>query len=258
MKKCILILGVILITFLSLLSVPSQIAIAANTSREINADKSAPTGDHNISYPQISIRTNRTPERTNINEIIKIADNEAAKFPIEEQDQRAQAVFKVLTSHFGSGSLGHAWVIIFNSNQPGDYTSYGFHDKYGFVKNGTASDQNDRPNRKFNVSLTVPLKNSEETQSNLEKNVIPNLITQSNIVATAMGLPTNGISGVYTPINNCSWFAGNVWNTIVDDQLVFEQEFDGSAHAYNWGMPFLNHITRIGDPGMIAESIAKK
>lgn len=43
-----------------------------------------------------------------------------------------------LTSFFGSGQLGHSWVIIFNSDKPGDYTSYGFHDKYGFVKNGTA------------------------------------------------------------------------------------------------------------------------
>ncbi|GFO51679.1 hypothetical protein ikelab_09540 [Lactococcus garvieae] len=51
---------------------------------------------------------------------------------IEEQDQRAQAVLKELTSYFGSGSLKHDWVIIFNSDQPGDYTSYGFHDKYDF------------------------------------------------------------------------------------------------------------------------------
>lgn len=224
--------------------------------REINADKSAPTGQHAISYPQISIRTNRTPDRTNLDEIVEIADNAAAQFPIEDQAHRSEEVFKKLTSYFGSGTLGHAWIIIFNSDKDGDYTSYGFHDKYGFVKNGTGGGTNDRPDRKFNISLTVPLKNLEETQSNLEQNVIPNLIIQSNIVANAMGLPTNEVSGVYTPINNCSWFAGNVWNAIKDEPLVFEQDFDGAAHAYNWGMPFLNDVTSIGDPGMIAESIA--
>lgn len=252
--------GLSLIITMGLISIYPQ-TTSALSIREmgINANKSAPTGDHNISYPQISIRTNRTPERTNLDEIVQRADGVASQFPIEEQEQRAQAVFKELASYFGSGSLGHAWVIIFNSDQPGDYTSYGFHDKYGFVKNGTAGDKNDRPDRRFNVSLTVPLKNPKETQSNLEENVIPNLIAQSNMVATAMGLPNNAVSGVYTPINNCSWFAGYVWNAIIkDEQLVFEQEFDGSAHAYNWGMPFLNEVTRIGDPGMIAESISEK
>lgn len=254
--KWITILGLLLITTIGLLSVPPKTVSAS--VRDINADKSAPTGDHSISYPQISIRTNRTPKRTNLDEVVERADDAAAQFPIEDQEQRAQAVFNELTSFFGSGQLGHSWVIIFNSDKPGDYTSYGFHDKYGFVKNGTAGDQNDRPDRQFNVALTVPLKNAEETQENLEKNVIPALITQSNMVATAMGLPTNEVSGVYTPVNNCSWFAGNVWNAATGDSLTFEQEFDGSAHAYNWGMPFLNDVTRIGDPGMIAESIAKK
>lgn len=257
-QKWITMLGALLIIVLGLLSLQPQYAKAASIERGINADKSAPTGDHSISYPQISIRTNRTPERTNLDEIVRRADNAAAQFPIEDQAHRAQAVFEELSSYFGSGSLGHAWVIIFNSDKTGDYTSYGFHDKYGFVKNGTAGDQNDRPDRKFNVSLTMPLNNPEETQANLENNVIPSLIEQSNIVAMAMGLPTNEVSGVYTPINNCSWFAGNVWNAIQDEKLVFEQDFDGSDHAYNWGMPFLNSVTRIGDPGMIAESISQK
>ncbi|MGV9036658.1 hypothetical protein ACN9TC_13485 [Lactococcus lactis] len=60
-----------------------------------------------------------------------------------------------------------------------------------------------------------------------------------------------------TPISNCSCFAGNVWNAATGDSLVFEQDFDGAAHADNWGMPFLSSITEIADPGMSAESIAK-
>lgn len=111
----------------------------------------------------------------------------------------------------------------------------------------------------FNVALTVTLKNSEKAQVNLEENVIPSLIAQSNNVVTAMSLPNNEISGIYTPpINNCSWFVVNVWNAVTDEQLVFAQEFNVSAHAYNWGMPFLNGVTRIGDLGMIAESISEK
>lgn len=75
---------------------------------------------------------------------------------------------------------------------------------------------------------------------------ISNLIAQSNMGATAMGLSINEVSGTYTSINNCSWFVGNVWNAVTDEQLVFEQEFNGSNHAYNWRMPFLNDVARIG------------
>lgn len=120
-------LGLLLLTTICLLSVPS-LNVSAEV-RGIKTDKSAPTGDPSINYPQISIRTNRTPDWTNLDEIIQRADDAAEQFPIEEQEQWAQAVFKELTYYFGSGSLGHAWVIIFNSNQSDDYTSYGFRDK---------------------------------------------------------------------------------------------------------------------------------
>lgn len=55
--------------------------------REINADKSAPTGDSSISYPQISIRTSRTLERKNLDEIVERADDAAAQFPNKAQKQ---------------------------------------------------------------------------------------------------------------------------------------------------------------------------
>lgn len=227
------------------------------SERGINADKSAPTGDPNVSYPQISIRTNRTPERTNLNEVVKRANSAAEQYPIEDKENRSKAVLKELTEYFGSGSLGHAWIIIFNSNKPGDCTTYGYHEGYGFVKNGTAGDQNDRPDRKFNVVRTLPLDPNKQPEE-LEKTIIPALNQESAYTAQLMGLPVaNPLNGAYTPINNCSWFAGKLWNYVTEDGLNFEQDFDGAEHADYWGMPVLNAIKTIADPGMIAESISK-
>ena len=255
LKLLMLTCGTLLLTTV-LFALPLQ--ASAGTLTGINPDKSVPTGDPNVSYPQISIRTNRTPERTDLNDVISRADKAASQFPSDDQADRSKAVLAELTSYFGSGQLGHAWIIIFNSNKEGDYTSYGYHEGYGFVKNGTAGDTNDRPDRMFNVSKTLPLKNAEETEKNLETKVIPELNKTSVQFANAMGItvekPENG---AYTPISNCSWFAGNVWNAATGDSLIFEQDFDGAAHADNWGMPFLSSITKIADPGMIAESIAE-
>lgn len=228
------------------------------SEKGINADKFAPTGDPKVSYPQISIRTNRTPQRTNLNEVIKRANNAAEKYPIEDKENRAKAVLEELTNYFGSGNLGHAWIIIFNSDKPGDSTTYGYHRDYGFVKNGTAGDQNDRPDRKFNVSKTIPLNDPNMQAEELEKTIIPDLNKQSILVAQIMGLPINNpLNGAYTPINNCAWFAGNLWNYATKDKLNFEQNFNGFEHADFWGMPFLNKIDTIADPGMIAENIFK-
>ncbi|WP_238565714.1 hypothetical protein WH390_04230 [Candidatus Arsenophonus nilaparvatae] len=40
----------------------------------LTPDKYAPIGDPTIGYPQLCIRTNRTAERTNLDEVIKILD----------------------------------------------------------------------------------------------------------------------------------------------------------------------------------------
>lgn len=80
--KWLAILGVLLITTIGLLSVPPKTVSAS--AIDINADRSALTGDHSISYQQISIRTNRTPERTNFDQIVQRADDAAAQFPIED------------------------------------------------------------------------------------------------------------------------------------------------------------------------------
>lgn len=77
----------LLITTIGLLNVSPK--TVSETVGDINAAKSAPTGDHSISYPLISIRINRTPE---------LADDADAKLPIEDQEERAEAVFNELTS----------------------------------------------------------------------------------------------------------------------------------------------------------------
>ncbi|SPP32276.1 hypothetical protein ARAF_2317 [Arsenophonus endosymbiont of Aleurodicus floccissimus] len=40
----------------------------------VTPNKYAPIGDPTIGYPQLCIRTNRTAERINLNEVIKILD----------------------------------------------------------------------------------------------------------------------------------------------------------------------------------------
>lgn len=48
---------------------------------------------------------------------------------------------EALVTIFGSGDLGYAWIIIFNSDKKGDYTSYAYDADLGFVKNAD-SDNN--------------------------------------------------------------------------------------------------------------------
>ncbi|WP_216640181.1 hypothetical protein [Aeromonas sp. CA23] len=222
----------------------------------IQSDKYAPTGDVNVEYPQLCIRTNRTPERTDIEEVVDAANKVADQFPIEDKENRAKAVTEALTKIFGSGSFGHTWILFFNSNNQGDSTTYGYHEGYGYVKNGTGSGTNDSPERKFHVQHCVPLSNPDKQPAQLEKTVIPALNKASADIANIMGIPVPDPSkGAYTPINNCAWFAGNLWNYATDEQFIYEQEFNGAAHADYWGMPFLNAVETISDPGMVAETI---
>ncbi|OEG18622.1 hypothetical protein BCR23_13360 [Enterococcus quebecensis] len=226
------------------------------SSRAIQNDKYEPTGNQDVRYPQIVIRTNRTPERTDMNDVIKKADTAADQYPFEDKENRAKAVTQELTKEFGSGRFGHTWIIIFNSNKKGDATTYGYHEKYGFVKNGTAGDRNDNPERKFHVERVLPLDENMTTEK-LEKEIIPALNEQSAEVGKIMGIPIeNPSNGAYTPINNCAWFAGNVWNSATNNGLLFTQNFDGVTHGNYWGMPFLSMVKEIADPGMVAESLA--
>ncbi|HGJ5889838.1 MAG TPA: hypothetical protein ACHBZA_00325 [Arsenophonus apicola] len=74
----------------------------------VTPDKYAPIGDPTVGYPQLCIRTNRTAERTNLDEVIKILDAAADQYPIHEKEKRAKVVMEALVTIFSSGNLGHA------------------------------------------------------------------------------------------------------------------------------------------------------
>ncbi|HDR7711202.1 TPA: hypothetical protein QCX89_003207 [Bacillus cereus] len=255
LKSFMLVGAILLIStlFLGLTSVSAQ-ANLDYSAKSLKPDKYEPTGDPSIGYPQMVIRTNRTAERTNFEEVIQKANQVANQYPTNDKENRAKAVTKELNKMFGSGAFGHTWIIFFNSPKKGDYTSYGYHAGLGFVKNG----KNDSPERKFHLERVLPMKDTSKYPDQLEKTIISNLNKQSAEIAKIMGIPVNDPNnGAYTPINNCTWFAGNLWNYATNDNLVFEQDFDGASHADDWGMPFLNMINKVGDPGMVAESIAQ-
>ncbi|TBL64532.1 hypothetical protein [Hafnia paralvei] len=222
----------------------------------IDADKYQPTGDESVGYPQICIRTNRTAERTDMKPIIEKAVSIGKKYPWSEKYTIIKEVFKVLGSDFGGGAFGHSWIIHFNSPTPGDYISYAFHEGYGFVKNNTY----DTAERKFHLQRCIKLNNNVITPSLIEEKLIPKLIDESNKLSKLMKLTDADLpNGVYTPITNCSWFAGNLWNDIMS--LSYEQSIENDINidelADKMGLPFIKNIRAIGDPGMLAESIEK-
>ena len=126
------------------------------------------------------------------------------------------------------------------------------------MKDGQGGGRNDSPERKFHVERIIPIKNTNAFPDQLEQTIIPKLNKYSVEIAELMDIPvSNPDVGAYTPITNCSWFAGNLWNYATGDSLVFEQDFNGADYADRWGMPFLRYIKKIADPGMVAESIGR-
>ena len=80
----------------------------------------------------------------------------------------------------------------------------------------------------------------------------------SYFAGQAMGMSkTNPVNGAYTPIHNCAWFSGIVWNVLMQEEHVFAQSFNGAAHADLWGMPFMKAMKFIYEPGMVAEGLKK-
>ncbi|WP_338926743.1 hypothetical protein IHE33_05330 [Mycetohabitans endofungorum] len=224
-----------------------------------DTDKYSPTGNESIGYPQICIRTNRTAERTDLKQVIRSADEVAKQYPSGDK-RRAKAVVDKLTSAFGGGGFGHSWIILFESSSK--HTTYAYHDGFGYVKDGTGSAHNDSPERKFHLEYTVKLDDANKARDKIENVLVPVL----NMVSAAVGYAISGKkpdfkTGAYTAINNCTWFAGNVWKCCIGEplnkRLTYEQEFDGADHADNWCMPYLNLINEIADPGMLAETLAK-
>ncbi|WP_099109237.1 hypothetical protein [Xenorhabdus sp. KJ12.1] len=241
----------------------------------IKTDKYQPVGDASIGYPQICIRTNRTAERTNVTPMIAAAMFIAKNFPWSLNDNEKEVVIKgvlkLLGVAFGSGGFGHAWVIYFNSEKEGDNTSYAFHPGYGFVKNSEHSTTDDSAERKFHIQHCVKINDKSITPEFIEQHFIPELVDESNQLSKLMKLTSEDMkNGAYTPVTNCSWFAGKLWNQIMQlefeqsgesgmNQLEFEQTIGNDINmdelAEQLGLPFLKEIQGIGDPGMLAESI---
>ena len=210
-----------------------------------------PNGDPRVGYPQICLRSNRKPKQTDLDAISKIADDAAAAYP-DDPNKRAKAVTQTLNTICGGGSLGHAWIIVFESENVTDTNChrYGYHEGVGYTKNKS----NDRPTRGFAYQLC--LKISNEQFHALEQKIIPQLNKESTEIAKNFHLePGSGELGVYTPITNCTWFAGNVWNRTMDQSIEFKQPFDGSAHAEDWGMDYLYHVDEVSDPGYLSKKM---
>lgn len=221
----------------------------------LNSSNINPTGDPSLGYPQICIRTNRDAQRTELNAVTKKANEIADRYP-DNKVERAKNVITALNSVFGGGSFGHAWIIIFNSEKEGDYSSYAYHHRYGYVHNGdTGGHTNDSNKRGFSYQHIVPVERKKIIA--LENNIIPGLNVISTAIAYIMGYyATEGREGAYSAITNCSWFAGNVWNLVTSENIEFEQPFAGIDYAERWGIDACYLLSHIADPGMIAESLS--
>ncbi|CAK7193024.1 hypothetical protein COMNV_01235 [Commensalibacter sp. Nvir] len=214
------------------------------------------TGNSSIGYPQISIRVNRTAQRTDLQAVIDKGNSIADQYP--DKTERAEKVIEALNEMFGGGDFGHTWIIIFHSATKGDYSTYAYHETFGYVHDGDTDGQtNDTADRGFGYEYITPI--TQKIIQNMENSIIPQLNQESTAIGKTMGItPTTGRQGVYTAITNCTWFGGNLFNTAMNDTLVFTQKFDGATYAQRWGIDALASITEIADPGMIAESLAKR
>ncbi|WP_311753549.1 hypothetical protein [Proteus columbae] len=213
-----------------------------------------PQGDPTVGYPQICLRSNRKPEPTDLDAICEIADKAASDYP-DDKNARAKAVVTALNQICGGGSLGHAWVIVFESKDVTDSNChrYGYHEGVGYTKNRS----NDRPTRGFAYQLC--LKISQEQFNRLEHVVIPQLNEESTEIAKNFNMrPGNGEKGVYTPVTNCTWFAGNLWNRTMDQSIEFKQPFSGKEHAEDWGIDYLYKIDDVADPGYLSMKMKRE
>ncbi|MCS3430880.1 hypothetical protein [Klebsiella sp. BIGb0407] len=213
-----------------------------------------PQGDPSVGYPQICLRSNRKPEPTDLDAICDIADEAASAYP-DDRNARAKAVVKALNQILGGGSLGHAWIIVFESQNVTNSNShrYGYHEGLGFTKNKS----NDRPERGFAYQFC--LKITPEQFAALENEIISELNEESTEIAKNFNMsPGAGQQGVYTPVTNCTWFAGNVWNRTMEQSVEFKQAFSGEDHADDWGIDYLYKVNDVADPGYLSMKMQRE
>ncbi len=225
-------------------------------SSDRDSSQSYVNGDPSLGYPQIVIRTDLPAKKTDLNPIIKALDEVAANYP-DDKEKRGMAVLEKLNDMLGS-KLGHSWIIIFHSKAEDDYSSYAYHEGYGYVHNGdTRGETNDTPAREFTYQRILPINLAKIPI--LENCTIPYLNFSAEKIGEMLKTePAHGRSGVYNGLTNCSWFAGRLWSRVMETDLPFVQKFDGAAYAERWGLDILYIIRGIAEPGIIAESIAAK
>jgi len=131
-----------------------------------------------------------------LNAVIKKANEVAAEYP-DDKAERGKQVMAALSSMFGGGSFGHAWIIIFHSEVEGDCDTYAYHDEFGYVHNGdTNGKTNDTPQRGFAYQRIVPINAAGIDW--LEKLIIPGLNAVSDLIGAAIGKNLQKIDTVYT------------------------------------------------------------
>lgn len=260
MKK---ILPIIISTFiLSFLCFMTPSITYANSSDHGKADTkgliSQPTGDPSIGYPQIAIRTNAEPNPLDFDQYANEADSIADKYPEGDTVDRSKAVENYLLKKIDSGDLGHVWIILFKSSKPGDYVSYSYWYGSAYVSNDNpkkpgAYDPADREFR-FQKDIKLP---QNITVSKIENEIIPPLLEQSTVIGNLLGIREDILgNGTFTPLTTCSWFCGNLWNSInsSQNQVNFTSPFSNAEeHAKKWGMPFLTKFDGFANPGALAK-----
>lgn len=243
-------------------------------SYEVLEDIFEPDGDPNVGYPQVCIRTNRTPSKTNLKKLIAGANSVAESYDRKDVFGRAIAVMEYFENSFASGEYGHVWIEVYRSGSAKDCINYSYIAGIAFVKN----DPGDVPERKFHLQKTLPIANYYQFINNLEENIIPEVNKESLsltidmvhsyldpsfskkligeiVIAYLRSKNLNALNGVYTPLTTCAWFCCKIWNRAMKQTLNFEQEFNGAAYSQKWGMPFLKEVKKISDTGVVAESI---
>lgn len=243
-------------------------------SCKVREDISEPDGDPHAGYPQVCIRTNRTPSKTNLEKLIAGANSVVESYDKGDVFGRAIAVMEYFENSFASGEYGHVWIEVYRSASAKDCINYSYIAGIAFVK----KDLEGLPERQFNLQKALPIANYYQFITNLEEYIIPEVNKESLsltidmvhsyvdpsfskkligeiVIAYLRSKNLNALNGVYTPLTTCAWFCCKIWNKAMKQTFNFEQEFNGAVYAEKWGMPFLKEVNKIADAGVVAENI---
>lgn len=230
-------------TFMLLALATTSYANVASAGEFLNPHRVNLTGVAEVGYPQLCIRTNRAPERLPLIEMAK-------KVVAEHPDASPAELIRLLIDWADSGQMGHAWLDYFYKDANGQIKT----DAYGFGSN------NNGPERKFSYQKCVSVAGDREEFKAKAEELVTKLGEESKEISHAFG--DSGYTwgqGKYSLYGNCSWFAGEIFNTLVpaNEAIDYAQPFDWSGIAQMYDIPSLTNVHGLPDPGYIAESISK-